>query len=79
MKKIYSRPTEKDAVLLTDLEGDSIEISGYDMVSAKTQQDGMNKLYRRLALPHFCKANEDLEIFSMVTRKLLWSSITSIR
>ena len=74
MKKIYSRPTERDAVLLTDLEGDSIEISGQDMVSAKSQPDGMNKLYRRLALPHFCKNNEDLEIISMATSKVLWSS-----
>lgn len=79
MKKIFSRPTERDAVLLTDLEGDSIEISGKDMVSANAQPDGMNKLYRRLALPHFCKNNEDLEIISMATSKVLWSSATSSR
>jgi hypothetical protein len=76
MKKIYSRPTERDAVLLTDLEGDSIEISGQDMVSARKQPDGMNQLYRRLALPHFSKNNEPLQIISMTTREILWSSTT---
>jgi len=76
MKKIYSRPTERNAVLLTDLEGDSIEISGQDMISAGAQPGGMEKLYRRLALPHFCKANEDLEIISMATSKVLWCSST---
>lgn len=76
MKKIYSRPTEREAVLLTDLEGDSIEISSQDMVSARAQPGGLDKLYRRLALPHFCKANEELQIISMTTSKVLWSSVT---
>jgi hypothetical protein len=75
MKKVYSRPTERDAVLLTDLEGDSIEISGQDMISAKLQRDGFNTLYRRVALPHFCKDGGDLEVISMVTKKILWSSV----
>jgi hypothetical protein len=78
LKKIYSRPTERDAVLLTDLEGDSIEISSQDMVSAKAQTGGMDKLYRRLALPHFCKNNEELQIVSMTTSKVLWSSTTPV-
>jgi len=76
MKKVYSRPTERDAVLLTDLEGDSIEISGQDMTSANAQPDGLNKLYRRLALPHFCKDGGDLEVISMATKKILWSSLS---
>jgi hypothetical protein len=74
MKKVYSRPTERDAVLLTDLEGDSIEISGQDMKTASLNAGGAETLYRTKALPHFCKAGEELEVISMATSKVIWSS-----
>jgi hypothetical protein len=74
MKKIYSRPTERGAVLLTDLDGDSIEISGQDIKLADLQPDRVDKLYRTKALPHFCKDGGELEIVSMTTGKVIWRS-----
>jgi hypothetical protein len=74
VKKVYSRPTERDAVLLTDLEGDSIEISGPEIIAASLSPVATDILYRNKAWPHFCKAGEGLEIISMTTKKLIWSS-----